>query len=320
VIDLGTGVTRIGFVKRAVLAPARSLPLSVLLVVAAIAVPTAVRLAINPLLHGHLPYVMYLPFILLVTVALGWRAATLVVASLAILTRTVASRGGDFDWSSQEVLIGFVLFVISSTFIIAMGQTLRRALIELEATAKREAVLATELAHRGKNYLALVDALARQCQREERSAPDFFAALLPRLQALARAQDLLTRSKWSACALRWLVDEALLPFVHHPGIVIDGPDFLVPPESCMPLVMALHELATNASKYGALSVPEGHVSLTWTRLPDGTCQLFWVERDGPRVTPPARRGLGSRLITREPAFSDVDLAFPPEGVCCTIGL
>jgi two-component sensor histidine kinase len=307
-------VTRIGFVKRAILAPGRSLPLTAALVILAIVVPTAWRLVIGALLHGHLPYAMYLPFILLVTVVLGWRPATVVVAGLGLVTWPLLSADGQFPWSSREILVGSVLFVVSSTVIIAIGQILRDTVIELEATAQRETVLATELAHRGKNYLALIDALARQCQREERSPHDFFEALLPRLQALSRAQDLLTRSNWSACGLRWLVDEALAPFTHHPGIAIDGPEVLVPPENCMPLVMALHELATNASKYGALSVPGGRVSVTW----DSTCRLQWVERDGPRVEPPTRQGLGSRLITREPAFSDVELVFPPEGARCTL--
>lgn len=208
--------------------------------------------------------------------------------------------------------------VARQTSIIVMGQALRRTVIELEEAARREAVLAQELAHRGRNTLALVGALVRQSQRENRPPAEFYEALMPRLQALARAQDLLTHANWTACSIRWLVNEALGPFAQHAGLRAEGPDFPVAARICLPLVMALHELATNACKYGALAVPEGGVHLTWHEEAHGIRVMHWREHGGPRVSPPTHRGLGSRLLTREPAFADVDLLFPPDGVRCTI--
>ncbi|MGG6496416.1 UNVERIFIED_CONTAM: sensor histidine kinase, partial [Bacteroidetes bacterium 56_B9] len=85
-------------------------------------------------------------------------------------------------------------------------------------------------------------------------------------------------------------------------------------------VMAVHELATNASKYGALSVPEGRVTVSWDGASHEGVTLVWQESNGPRVEPPQRRGLGSRLIDRHPAFRAVSLEFPPDGARCSIAL
>jgi two-component sensor histidine kinase len=293
-----------------------------LYVILAIAIPTLLRLAIDPLIAGRLPYVPYFPAVMLVAVFLGWRAATMTTFGSALVANTLFSKAQPAPWSDAEMLAGALLFACASALMIVLGETLRRTVVELDETARREAFLASELGHRAKNHLALIDALARQCQQSGQSTEAFYEKLLPRIQALARAQDLLTRSRFSACELRSLVKEALKPFAHHGGITVDGPEIVISPEECTPLVMAVHELATNASKYGALTVPEGRVHVRWDSAGDigsGTT-LVWLESGGPPVEPPRRRGLGSRLIARHPAFKDVGLEFLPEGVRCMITL
>lgn len=312
-------MTRIGFVKRAILAPPRPIWRDGLYVFAAIAVPTLLRLAIDPLILGRLPYITYFPTVMLAAVLLGWRAATLAAVGSAIAANTLFSIARTPTWTVGEVLTGVLLFAIGSAVIIVMGQTLRRTVAELEATAKREAFLASELGHRAKNHLALIEALARQCQQAGQSPDAFFDALRPRIQTLARAQELLTRSGWSSCELEWLVEEALKPFEHHPGIHTSGPKVHISPATCTALIMVLNELATNAAKYGALSTPHGEVSLRWTAGDDG-CLIEWEESGGPAVAPPTRRGLGSRLIARHPAFKKVEMNFRPAGVSCLIAL
>lgn len=313
-------MTRIGFVKRAILARSRSMTTTVLFVILAVAIPTLLCLAMEPLVQDQLPYLACLPAIMLAAVFLGWRAASLAafgsaIAAELLLEADPGLRGG-------ETILELLLFASASAILILLGQTLRRAVIELDATARREAFLASELGHRAKNHLSLIEALARQCQQAGQSSDAFFEKLLPRIQTLARAQDLLTRSGFNACDLRALVDDALKPFAHHEGIHVEGPKTLISPGECTPLIMAVHELGTNASKYGALRVPDGRVDISWgaSDTNGGGVTLVWQESGGPQVEPPKRRGLGSRLIARHPAFQQASLEYLSEGVCCTIVL
>ena len=115
-----------------------------------------------------------------------------------------------------------------------------------------------------------------------------------------------------------VVRVALAPFSNSGRISMAGDDCSVPAESCVPLTLVLHELATNALKYGALSNGEGNVSVNWSC--DGGIRIDWVERNGPTVVKPKRRGLGSRLIARQPGLEAVDLRFEAEGVVCGLTL
>lgn len=314
-------MTRIGFVKRAILAPQPSLLIAALYILLAIAIPTLFRLAIDPLIQGRLPYVTYFPAVMLIAILMDWRAATAVAAGSAVMANALFSVGRAPAWDVSEIMVGVLLFALAAALLIFTGQTLRRTVRELEATAKREAFLAAELGHRAKNHLALIEALARQTQQSGQSPEAFFNALIPRIQTLARAQELLTRSGWTACELHLLVADALRPFAHHPGIRVEGPQVRISPAGCTALIMALHELGTNALKYGALSLPGGSVTLRWTvQAEEGLCLLEWAEHNGPLVNPPLRRGLGSRLIARHPSFERAEIKFDAEGVRCTIAI
>ncbi|MBL6454844.1 PAS domain-containing protein [Belnapia sp. T6] len=165
---------------------------------------------------------------------------------------------------------------------------------------ERQALLAREVDHRAKNALAVVQAAIRLTPKEDATA--FARAIEGRIGALARAQTLLAKRRWDGADLAMLVEGELAAFVGgegpEPRMRLAGPPVLVAAEAAQPLAMALHELATNATKYGALSVPGGLVSVTWSLDPgEGVLVLDWVETGGPALPePPRRRGFGSSVI------------------------
>lgn len=194
---------------------------------------------------------------------------------------------------------------------------------ERRRAEKRQRLLINELNHRVKNTLATVQSIAAQTLR---SAPDLARAresFEARLLALAAAHDLLTAESWHGARLADVVASAMAPFEteRRPQISRSGPAVWLTAQSALALSMALHELATNAVKYGALSVPEGRVTIRWSVSDDDLLTLTWLEQHGPEVQPPDRAGFGSRLLQRSLARElggDVSFDFAPEGVRCEI--
>ena len=191
---------------------------------------------------------------------------------------------------------------------------------------ERQRLLIHELNHRVKNTLATVQSIAAQTFRDvdEESRPKL-KAFEERLFALARAHDVLTRENWEGAELREIIAEVLEPYRRLAGerFEVRGPHLRLKPSMALALAMALHELATNASKYGALSVPKGRVFIHWTLTPGDlpTLSLQWRESHGPSVLPPTRRGFGTRLIERSLASDlggDVRLIYDPSGVICRV--
>jgi PAS domain S-box-containing protein len=179
------------------------------------------------------------------------------------------------------------------------GAPLHFAGVDLDITERKEAeerqqMLVGELDHRAKNLLAVVQSVLHLTRAD--STSDFVAAVEGRIKALSRTHGLLSESRWRGVELGRLVAEELAPF-RRPGRQIDalGPVISLRPGSAQSLALALHELATNAAKYGALSVPEGGLTLTWT-VEDGRLLLRWTESGGPAVVPPTRRGFGTKVI------------------------
>jgi len=174
------------------------------------------------------------------------------------------------------------------------------------------AVLHEELSHRLKNSFALVQSIAVQTLKgvtEQESVAAFHA----RLVALGRAHDILLRRSWSALSLSEVVKETLGPLDGLEQIVVEGSQVEVGSRAAMMLSLVLHELATNASKYGALSVPDARVRLSWS-IDQAVFRMHWQESGGPEVTQPARQGFGSRLIQRGlGGNSKVDMRYRPSG-------
>ncbi|MDO9713308.1 sensor histidine kinase [Paracraurococcus lichenis] len=197
---------------------------------------------------------------------------------------------------------------------------------ERRRAEERRALLVAELNHRVKNTLATVQSLAQQTLKSEPEPRAFAATFQGRLRALARAHDLLTREEWAGATLADVARAALAPWLDGKGgggrLGLDGPELMLAPRQALGLSMALHELATNAAKHGALSEPGGRVSLAWRRAgPAATVE--WTEEGGPPVRPPERRGFGSRLLGRALAAElggSVELDFAPGGVRCAVRL
>jgi PAS domain S-box-containing protein len=178
-----------------------------------------------------------------------------------------------------------------------------------------------ELSHRSKNLLSIVLSFARQTWNQSKDFRDFEARFAGRLHALARSHDLLVRQDWRGAGLDVLVQTHLAPFAGDEPSRVDasGPDLFLRPDAVQNLGYAFHELATNAAKYGALSQPEGRVTLRWTLVPsaDGTrIRLSWRESGGPPVVQPERKGLGSMLIgtmTERALGAKVAIHYEPSG-------
>jgi len=206
------------------------------------------------------------------------------------------------------------------------GTPTRMVGTNMDVTDRKEAeqhqrLLINELNHRVKNTLAIVQGMAWQSFRSIGAARDAADAFEGRLTALAAAHDVLTRQNWESASIGSIVAEAVAP--HHAGdgrLIAQGPSVRLEPKTAVALGLAMHELATNAVKYGALSGPEGRVEVQWT-ADDGRLRLTWRESGGPTVVRPVRRGFGARLLEQglaEELRGSVRLEFPPEGVVCAV--
>jgi two-component sensor histidine kinase len=189
----------------------------------------------------------------------------------------------------------------------------------LHEAAERQAMLTQELEHRIKNTLATVSAIANQTMQGDalREVREAFTA---RLITLGRAHDILTRTSWTRAPIREVVEGALAP--HRTGqgrIRVSGPEVELQPKQALGLALAVHELATNALKYGALSNATGTVDIVWSTSP--RFAFTWLERGGPPVVAPSTRGFGTRMIERMFAsdFSgNVTTSYGPEGFKCDL--
>jgi len=187
-------------------------------------------------------------------------------------------------------------------------------------------LLLRELTHRSKNLLAVIQAMARQTARHAGSVESFLNQFGARLQALAASHDLLVRESWYGASLSELVRSQLAAYIDNDGgqIAIEGPAVALKPEAAQNLGLALHELAVNAAKFGALSVPNGRVSITWDRGENtdrSALALDWREDLGPKVKIRRKKGFGSMVIERNLARAldaEVNLDFDPDGLRCHI--
>jgi two-component sensor histidine kinase/CheY-like chemotaxis protein len=199
---------------------------------------------------------------------------------------------------------------------------------ERRRAEERTRLLVAELSHRVKNTLATVVAIAQQTFQKTADIDEFRAAFMGRIEALADAHGLLFQANWCDLELTDVLDAALRPFRRGDGktIHLEGGPIHLPPTQALTLNLIVHELATNAAKYGALSREGGEVRVTWTV--DGVdgerrLKLKWEEAGGPPVSPPKRRGFGSTLIERSLTYEfdgAAELLFRPEGLVCRLSL
>jgi PAS domain S-box-containing protein len=203
----------------------------------------------------------------------------------------------------------------------------QREIAERRRVETQLRLLLAELNHRVKNTLAIVQSIATQTLRHSDSAEAFRASFEARIMALSEAHNLLTESNWAGASLRDIIRRVLVPYSagERTHISTTGGDIRVGPKTAVSLVMAFHELATNAAKYGALSNNTGHVSVDWRVIEDSTPRrltVSWKETGGPPVQQPTRKGFGTRLIRglSHDTAGDVRMEFSQGGLTCSFDM
>ncbi|QFU15404.1 HWE histidine kinase domain-containing protein [Microvirga thermotolerans] len=197
---------------------------------------------------------------------------------------------------------------------------------ERKQVQTQQSLLIRELHHRVKNTLATVQAVVGATARTTSSIEDFYAAFVGRIISLANTHSLLTEAVWQTASLREILEKELSPYneASRDRVLIEGPPVELPSEAAVPIGMAIHELTTNAAKYGALSIASGRVAVRWESAvePEGLrLKLSWTEEGGPPVEPPKRQGFGSRLLHRVLATqlnAAVQMDFEPTGLKVSI--
>ncbi|MGM5087512.1 DUF4118 domain-containing protein [Rhizobium leguminosarum bv. viciae] len=323
-------MTRFNFIKMRLLAGPPSLPWTVALGLGFVAVPTLFRLAADSVITGT-AFSTFYPFVVIAALFIGWKGATGVALAAAVVANYLFMEPRYVLFAQTGDTIGVASFLISCAMIIFVMDTLRRTLIDLEVSSKREARLNSELKHlngelqhRVKNILAIVQALTSHTFRGLPGTEEAIRKLNMRLHALAEAQAVLVAGDWESCHLPDLAVRALAPFNGQGAIRLKGPHCSLPERSCVPMVLALHELGTNALKYGSLSALDGTVEVRWqlrTANGDGTAEellLTWTEIGGPSVEIPTRRGLGTKLVAQQTGIDAATMVFRPEGLVCEI--
>jgi two-component sensor histidine kinase len=191
----------------------------------------------------------------------------------------------------------------------------------LEQMDQRAKLLAGEMNHRAQNLMAMVLATVQLTEAE--TVEEFKQTIVGRIHALAHANSLLARSRWAATDLRHLVEEVLAPYrgPDEGRARISGPDLVLEPSAAQSMALAMHELATNAVKYGALSAAAGRVEIGWSHPMGGRLAVGWTETGGPPVKPPTRRGFGTAMVKQLMSLQlegDVQFEWRMEGLACKI--
>lgn len=322
-------MTRIKFIRSRRLAAPLNLPYAIALGLGLVFLPTLLRLAVDPVITGT-SFVTYYPFILIAALLIGWQGGMAVAVLSALLANYLFMEPRHVLFGKLDDTIGSLFFLLSSGLLVAVVDTLRRAVVDIERGLQREARLNaemkhlnTELQHRVNNTLSVVQGLATHTFRGAPGGDEAVRTFRGRIQALAEANAVLSSAQWDTCQLPDLAVRALAPFNGHGAVQVAGPTCCLPERACVPLVLALHELGTNAVKYGALSTLSGSVELRWDlrRTDDETGDevvLDWIEKGGPLVEMPTRRGLGTRLVAPQPGLEQATIDYRPEGIACRI--
>jgi PAS domain S-box-containing protein len=210
----------------------------------------------------------------------------------------------------------------SGRFVRLKGLT--RDITRRKQAEKRQDLLITELDHRVKNVLARVAAVVMHTRRRCETMDEFVKALQGRIQSMSAAHSLLSQSRWSDVGFADLIRHQLAPYTTDANTMIGGPEVMLTSAETQAVAMVIHELVTNAAKHGALSCPDGNVSVNWHRTVTDVAAILtitWRELGGPLIKAPVRSGYGSSLIRNlipHELGGTIDLTFPSDGACCKI--
>jgi two-component sensor histidine kinase len=296
----------------------RILPYSfaaLLLALVCIGLATLLRIAFG-WLGVSLPFDTYFPAVLVAALLAGIPAGVgVIIGSVIVVWWAFIPPAYVFSSLSAADIANCLLFVISSGCIVAVAQLYRDVLHKSRARDQERELLMLELEHRGRNTYAVVEAIVRNTLVNDRASAD---AIAGRVRAVSSANDLVNQSNTKAVQLKALLS---LEFALNAKTqrVISGPDIELSADASRKLGLVFHELVTNAMKHGALSTPDGRVSVQWRA--DGTkVHLSWKETGGPPVLPPEREGFGTVVVTQSlnSLAGDIASAFDPDGLRCEI--
>ena len=263
-----------------------------------------------------LPFATFFPAVL-VSALFGGLSAGLLSIVLSILTVWWAFTGSPFTFPPIDAVhaANFLLFGLSSLLVVTLVLVHRQLLFAVETKERERQLLVGEIEHRSKNVLAVITSLIRQTVTDQ----DVAETLIGRMGAVTDTHGLMDDSRAECATLRALF-VAGVERPHGAGrIELDGPDIQISANHARALRLVIHELATNALKYGALSEPQGKIKVTWQREGDRV-SIDWRELDGPKVSAPSQYNFGSRLIltTLTQINAEYEPAFPETGYCYRI--
>jgi light-regulated signal transduction histidine kinase (bacteriophytochrome) len=240
-------------------------------------------------------------------------------SSFAAWKETV--RGRSLPWTPGDLDAAFDLRV---SLLHVVLRRINEAAQARKRAAERDALLMLELDHRVKNTIANIQALVLRTSRSAESLTGFVQGLDGRIRSMAKSHSLLSQSRWEGVSIDKLLSEELDAYtIENMRVELGGIDVMLTPKSALSLSLAIHELATNAAKFGAFSQPLGHVAVRWALTQDGGLDLKWREIGGPPVAVPTRLGFGSTLIERALAMETggrATLNYHPSGVVCDVYL
>ena len=189
---------------------------------------------------------------------------------------------------------------------------------ERQQASARQELLIAELNHRVRNILGVIRGLIRQAQPTEQADREFVKVVDGRIHALARAHNQITDDHWGPAPLQAVIDAEAAAFLSGKNrVVVEGEPVLLNPQAYSTMALLIHELVTNSTKYGCLSVPEGQAKVSWRREPDGDLVLQWLEAGGPPVEKPKRKGFGTTIIDRSVPYDlggSSEIRFDRDGV------
>jgi two-component sensor histidine kinase len=264
------------------------------------------------------PLIAYYPTVALCTL-LGGVGPGMLAALIGGVTAWWAFLLPAYSFSLERYgdRVTLVVFAFVSAVIVFALDYFRRAAKRLEDEEQLRQLAVQELAHRLKNKIATIQAIISVQLREH---PEMRKDILDRLQALSATDHLIEDANGRGAFVRNIAETELGPYVAS-RVSIQGPDVLLPPKHALTVALLVHELATNSAKYGSLSKPEGHVSLS-SRMSGELLHLEWRETAGPAVSPPGKTGFGVRLLSRalQQFGGDTEMFFEPSGLVCKMRL
>ena len=298
-----------------------------LVTVGAVGLMIAMRASVEPIIGADVSFTIFFPVVIITTLAAGALGGLATVVGGSVVAIAFSTH---LPWDGvTDAAPRLVVWLISALFAAMASLALRHTMVTLQhreadllQTTEQLHIVVGELERRGKNALAIVEALSHEAAQSSASVEDYKLALSSKIQALGSGYAFLTRRKPTPFLLGSLVSETL-HFFEGRIEMAGGPLVWLAPDVCVAFALALHELATNAAKHGSLSTAKGRVVVSWSVVDSRRLCFVWAERNGPVPTTPIRQGFGSRMIQK--AFQQipggvVTSEMYPNGIVCRLDL